>query len=185
MCRFFQEYWALYYSLLKTKLITAQGVAYSESEDELNLEPVTEEEQQALNHAKQDSAQLSLESKAKKSNILFKCESNLSLAYMKLSKQNKALQSCKKALGHQPNNIKILCRIIKILTEQQNTEMAMAAIEKVLRLDPVNQYATSVKVSVVEKDRQIKQSINNQYKNAWKKVESSSVKKWNCHSVPF
>ncbi|KAM6921987.1 peptidyl-prolyl cis-trans isomerase FKBP8 [Xenentodon cancila] len=70
--------------------------------------------------------------------VKVKCLNNMAASQLKLEHHDAALKSCVSALEHQPDNIKALFRMGKILAVQGEYAEAIQTLRKALKLDPSN-----------------------------------------------
>ncbi|XP_057696414.1 peptidyl-prolyl cis-trans isomerase FKBP8 [Corythoichthys intestinalis] len=70
--------------------------------------------------------------------VKVKCLNNMAAAQLKLDHYEAALKSCTAALDHQPNNIKALFRMGKVLALQGEYGEASQTLRKALKLEPSN-----------------------------------------------
>ncbi|XP_020795782.1 peptidyl-prolyl cis-trans isomerase FKBP8 [Boleophthalmus pectinirostris] len=70
--------------------------------------------------------------------VKVKCLNNMAAAQLKLDHYEAALKSCISALSHQPENVKALFRMGKVLALQGNYTEAIQTLRKALKLEPSN-----------------------------------------------
>ncbi|XP_061680141.1 peptidyl-prolyl cis-trans isomerase FKBP8 [Syngnathoides biaculeatus] len=70
--------------------------------------------------------------------VQVKCLNNMAAAQLKLDHYEAAFKSCVAALAHQPNNIKALFRMGKVLALQGEYGEAIQTLRKALKLEPSN-----------------------------------------------
>ncbi|CAF94214.1 unnamed protein product, partial [Tetraodon nigroviridis] len=70
--------------------------------------------------------------------IKVKCLNNLAASQLKLERYDVARKSCMLALEHQPNNVKALFRMGKVLAYQDEYREAIQMMRKALKLEPSN-----------------------------------------------
>lgn len=70
--------------------------------------------------------------------VRVKCLNNMAACQLKLDHYNAALKSCVSALEHQPDNIKALFRMGKVLAVQGEYSEAIQTLRKALKLEPSN-----------------------------------------------
>ncbi|KAG8003614.1 Peptidyl-prolyl cis-trans isomerase FKBP8 [Nibea albiflora] len=70
--------------------------------------------------------------------VKVKCLNNMAASQLKLDHYDAALKSCASALAHQPDNIKALFRMGKVLALQGEYTEAIQTLRKALKLEPSN-----------------------------------------------
>lgn len=70
--------------------------------------------------------------------VKVKCLNNMAASQLKLDHYDAALKSCVSALAHQPENIKALFRMGKVLALQGEYTEAIQTLRKALKLEPSN-----------------------------------------------
>ncbi|XP_026161217.1 peptidyl-prolyl cis-trans isomerase FKBP8 [Mastacembelus armatus] len=70
--------------------------------------------------------------------VKVKCLNNMAASQLKLDHYDAALKSCVSALAHQPDNIKALFRMGKVLALQGEYTEAIQTLRKALKLEPSN-----------------------------------------------
>ncbi|XP_008305299.1 peptidyl-prolyl cis-trans isomerase FKBP8 isoform X2 [Cynoglossus semilaevis] len=70
--------------------------------------------------------------------VKVKCLNNMAASQLKLDRNDAALKSCVSALAHQPENIKALFRMGKVLASQGEYDEAIQTLKKALKLEPKN-----------------------------------------------
>uniref|UniRef100_A0A3P9JQM9 FKBP prolyl isomerase 8 n=1 Tax=Oryzias latipes TaxID=8090 RepID=A0A3P9JQM9_ORYLA len=70
--------------------------------------------------------------------VRVKCLNNMAASQLKLDHYDAALKSCVSALEHQPDNIKALFRMGKVLSLKGEYTEAIQTLRKALKLDPSN-----------------------------------------------
>ncbi|XP_029356132.1 peptidyl-prolyl cis-trans isomerase FKBP8 [Echeneis naucrates] len=70
--------------------------------------------------------------------VKVKCLNNMAASQLKLDHYDAALKSCVSALAHQPENIKALFRMGKVLALQGEYTEAIQTLRKALKLEPTN-----------------------------------------------
>lgn len=70
--------------------------------------------------------------------VKVKCLNNMAASQLKLNHHDAALKSCVSALAHQPENVKALFRMGKVLALQGEYTEAIQTLRKALKLEPSN-----------------------------------------------
>lgn len=96
--------------------------------------------------------------------VKVKCLNNMAAAQLKLDHYDAALKSCISALAHQPDNIKALFRLGKVLALQGEFTEAIQTLRKALKLEPSNKTIHAELSKLVKKQSEQKGAEQAMYK---------------------
>lgn len=96
--------------------------------------------------------------------VKVKCLNNMAAAQLKLDHYDAALKSCTSALAHQPNNVKALFRMGKVLALQGEYTEAIQTLRKALKLEPCNKTIHAELSKLVKKNSEQKGAEQAMYK---------------------
>ncbi|KAF1385834.1 hypothetical protein PFLUV_G00111870 [Perca fluviatilis] len=96
--------------------------------------------------------------------VRVKCLNNMAASQLKLDHHNAALKSCVSALEHQPDNIKALFRMGKVLALQGEYTEAIQTLRKALKLEPSNKTIHAELSKLVKKNSEQRGAEQAMYK---------------------
>ncbi|XP_031174018.1 peptidyl-prolyl cis-trans isomerase FKBP8 [Sander lucioperca] len=96
--------------------------------------------------------------------VRVKCLNNMAASQLKLDHYNAALKSCVSALEHQPDNIKALFRMGKVLALQGEYTEAIQTLRKALKLEPSNKTIHAELSKLVKKNSEQRGAEQAMYK---------------------
>lgn len=96
--------------------------------------------------------------------VKVKCLNNMAASQLKLDHYEAALKSCVSALAHQPENIKALFRMGKVLALQGENAEAIRIMRKALKLEPSNKTIHAELSKLVKKHSEQKGAEQAMYK---------------------
>lgn len=96
--------------------------------------------------------------------VKVKCLNNMAASQLKLDHYDAALKSCTSALAHQPNNVKALFRMGKVLALQGEYTEAIQTLRKALKLEPCNKTIHAELSKLVKKNSEQKGAEQAMYK---------------------
>lgn len=96
--------------------------------------------------------------------VKVKCLNNMAAAQLKLDHYDAAFKSCTSALAHQPNNVKALFRMGKVLALQGEYTEAIQTLRKALKLEPSNKTIHAELSKLVKKNSEQKGAEQAMYK---------------------
>ncbi|XP_053286740.1 peptidyl-prolyl cis-trans isomerase FKBP8 [Pleuronectes platessa] len=96
--------------------------------------------------------------------VKVKCLNNMAASQLKLDHYDAALKSCVSALAHQPENIKALFRMGKVLALQGEYTEAMQTLRKALKLEPSNKTIHAELSKLVKKNSEQRGAEQAMYK---------------------
>uniref|UniRef100_A0A3B4ALU6 Uncharacterized protein n=1 Tax=Periophthalmus magnuspinnatus TaxID=409849 RepID=A0A3B4ALU6_9GOBI len=96
--------------------------------------------------------------------VKVKCLNNMAAAQLKLDHYDAALKSCISALSHQPDNVKALFRMGKVLALQGKYTEAIQTLRKALKLEPSNKTIHAELSKLVKKHSEQKGAEQAMYK---------------------
>ncbi|XP_068175273.1 peptidyl-prolyl cis-trans isomerase FKBP8 [Antennarius striatus] len=106
--------------------------------------------------------------------VKVKCLNNMAASQLKLDHYEAALKSCVSALSHQPNNIKALFRMGKVLALQGECSEAIQTLRKALKLEPSNKTIHAELSKLVKKHSEQRGAEQAMYKKMLGNPSSSS-----------
>lgn len=106
--------------------------------------------------------------------VKVKCLNNMAASQLKLDHYDAALKSCVSALAHQPENIKALFRMGKVLALQGEYAEAIQTLRKALKLEPSNKTIHAELSKLVKKHSEQKGAEQAMYKKMLGNPSSSS-----------
>ncbi|XP_071397612.1 peptidyl-prolyl cis-trans isomerase FKBP8 [Centroberyx affinis] len=106
--------------------------------------------------------------------VKVKCLNNMAASQLKLDHYDAALKSCVSALAHQPENIKALFRMGKVLALQGEYAEAIQILRKALKLEPSNKTIHAELSKLVKKHSEQKGAEQAMYKKMLGNPASSS-----------
>ncbi|KAM3876111.1 peptidyl-prolyl cis-trans isomerase FKBP8 [Diretmus argenteus] len=106
--------------------------------------------------------------------VKVKCLNNMAASQLKLDHYDAALKSCVSALAHQPDNIKALFRMGKVLALQGEYAEAIRILRKSLKLEPSNKTIHAELSKLVKKHSEQKGAEQAMYKKMLGNPTSSS-----------
>ncbi|CAN9500531.1 unnamed protein product [Ophioblennius macclurei] len=96
--------------------------------------------------------------------VKVKCLNNMAASQLKLDHHDAALKSCVSALAHQPENIKALFRMGKVLAVQGEYTEAIQTLKKALKLEPSNKTIHAELSKLVKKHSELRGAEQAMYK---------------------
>ncbi|KAM7012362.1 peptidyl-prolyl cis-trans isomerase FKBP8 [Tautogolabrus adspersus] len=96
--------------------------------------------------------------------VKVKCLNNMAASQLKLDHYDAALKSCVSALAHQPDNIKALFRMGKVLALQGEYTEAIQTLRKALKLEPSNKTIHAELSKLVKKNSEQRGAEQAMYK---------------------
>lgn len=96
--------------------------------------------------------------------VKVKCLNNMAAAQLKLDHYDAALKSCTLALAHQPENVKALFRMGKVLALQGEFTEAMQTLRRALKLEPSNKTIHAELSKLVKKNSEQRGAEQAMYK---------------------
>lgn len=96
--------------------------------------------------------------------VKVKCLNNMAAAQLKLDHYDAALKSCTLALAHQPDNVKALFRMGKVLALQGEFTEAMQTLRRALKLEPSNKTIHAELSKLVKKNSEQRGAEQAMYK---------------------
>ncbi|CAJ1060331.1 peptidyl-prolyl cis-trans isomerase FKBP8 [Xyrichtys novacula] len=96
--------------------------------------------------------------------VKVKCLNNMAASQLKLNHYDAALKSCVSALAHQPDNIKALFRMGKVLALQGDYTEAIQTLRKALKLEPSNKTIHAELSKLVKKNSEQRGAEQAMYK---------------------
>uniref|UniRef100_A0A1A7YNS1 peptidylprolyl isomerase n=1 Tax=Iconisemion striatum TaxID=60296 RepID=A0A1A7YNS1_9TELE len=114
--------------------------------------------------------------------VKVKCLNNMAASQLKLDHYDAALKSCVSALEHQPENIKALFRMGKVLALQGEYTEAIQTLRKALKLEPSNKTIHAELSKLVKKHSEQRGAEQAMYKKMLGNPSSSSVQKHRAKS---
>uniref|UniRef100_UPI0037E915C0 peptidyl-prolyl cis-trans isomerase FKBP8 n=1 Tax=Semicossyphus pulcher TaxID=241346 RepID=UPI0037E915C0 len=96
--------------------------------------------------------------------VKVKCLNNMAASQLKLDHYDAALKSCVSALAHQPENIKALFRMGKVLALQGEYADAIQTLRKALKLEPSNKTIHAELSKLVKKNSEQRGAEQAMYK---------------------
>ncbi|KAM9848728.1 peptidyl-prolyl cis-trans isomerase FKBP8 [Aulostomus maculatus] len=109
--------------------------------------------------------------------VKVKCLNNMAAAQLKLDHYDAALKSCVAALAHQPDNIKALFRMGKVLALQGEYSEAIQTLRRALKLEPSNKTIHAELSKLVKKHSEQRGAEQAMYKKMLGNPVSSSSQK--------
>lgn len=106
--------------------------------------------------------------------VKVKCLNNMAASQLKLDHHDAALKSCVSALAHQPENIKALFRMGKVLALQGEYTEAIQTLRKALKLEPSNKTIHAELSKLVKKHSEQRGAEQAMYKKMLGNPSSSS-----------
>ncbi|XP_038572082.1 peptidyl-prolyl cis-trans isomerase FKBP8 isoform X2 [Micropterus salmoides] len=106
--------------------------------------------------------------------VKVKCLNNMAASQLKLDHYDAALKSCVSALAHQPDNIKALFRMGKVLALQGEYTEAIQTLRKALKLEPSNKTIHAELSKLVKKNSEQRGAEQAMYKKMLGNPASSS-----------
>lgn len=106
--------------------------------------------------------------------VRVKCLNNMAASQLKLDHYDAALKSCVSALEHQPDNIKALFRMGKVLALQGEYTDAIQTLRKALKLEPSNKTIHAELSKLVKKHSEQRGAEQAMYKKMLGNPASSS-----------
>ncbi|XP_030288690.1 peptidyl-prolyl cis-trans isomerase FKBP8 [Sparus aurata] len=106
--------------------------------------------------------------------VKVKCLNNMAASQLKLDHYDAALKSCVSALAHQPENIKALFRMGKVLALQGEYTEAIQTLRKALKLEPSNKTIHAELSKLVKKHSEQRGAEQAMYKKMLGNPSSSS-----------
>lgn len=106
--------------------------------------------------------------------VKIKCLNNMAAAQLKLDHYDAALKSCVSALAHQPENIKALFRMGKVLALQGEYTDAIQTLRKALKLEPSNKTIHAELSKLVKKQSERRGAEQAMYKKMLGNPSSTS-----------
>lgn len=106
--------------------------------------------------------------------VKVKCLNNMAASQLKLDHSDAALKSCVAALAHQPDNIKALFRMGKVLALQGEYTEAIQTLRKALKLEPSNKTIHAELSKLVKKHSEQRGAEQAMYKKMLGNPTSSS-----------
>ncbi|XP_035509669.1 peptidyl-prolyl cis-trans isomerase FKBP8 isoform X1 [Morone saxatilis] len=106
--------------------------------------------------------------------VKVKCLNNMAASQLKLDHYDAALKSCVSALEHQPDNIKALFRMGKVLALQGEYTEAIQTLRKALKLEPSNKTIHAELSKLVKKNSEQRGAEQAMYKKMLGNPTSSS-----------
>ncbi|XP_038134977.1 peptidyl-prolyl cis-trans isomerase FKBP8 isoform X2 [Cyprinodon tularosa] len=106
--------------------------------------------------------------------VKVKCLNNMAASQLKLDHYDAALKSCVSALEHQPDNIKALFRMGKVLALQGEYTEAIQTLRKALKLEPSNKTIHAELSKLVKKHSEQRGAEQAMYKKMLGNPSSSS-----------
>ncbi|KAI4828685.1 hypothetical protein KUCAC02_022764 [Chaenocephalus aceratus] len=106
--------------------------------------------------------------------VRVKCLNNMAASQLKLDHYDAALKSCVSALEHQPDNIKALFRMGKVLALQGEYAEAIQTLRKALKLEPSNKTIHAELSKLVKKNSEQRGAEQALYKKMLGNPASSS-----------
>ncbi|XP_077390886.1 peptidyl-prolyl cis-trans isomerase FKBP8 [Festucalex cinctus] len=111
--------------------------------------------------------------------VKVKCLNNMAAAQLKLDHYEAAFKSCAAALAHQPDNIKALFRMGKVLALQGEYREAIQTLRKALKLEPSNKTIHAELSKLVKKHSEQRGAEQAMYKKMLGNPASSGThKRW-------
>uniref|UniRef100_A0A1A8FRK8 peptidylprolyl isomerase n=1 Tax=Nothobranchius korthausae TaxID=1143690 RepID=A0A1A8FRK8_9TELE len=114
--------------------------------------------------------------------VKVKCLNNMAASQLKLDHYDAALKSCVSALEHQPENIKALFRMGKVLALQAEYTEAIQTLRKALKLEPSNKTIHAELSKLVKKHSEQRGAEQAMYKKMLGNPSSSSLRKHQAKS---
>lgn len=96
--------------------------------------------------------------------VKVKCLNNMAASQLKLDHHGAALKSCISALEHQPENVKALFRMGKVLALQGEYTEAIQTLRKALKLEPSNKTIHAELSKLVKKHSEVRGAEQAMYK---------------------
>lgn len=96
--------------------------------------------------------------------VKVKCLNNMAAAQLKLDHYDAALKSCTLALAHQPDNVKALFRMGKVLALQGDYTEAIQTLRRALKLEPSNKTIHAELSKLVKKNSEQRGAEQAMYK---------------------
>lgn len=96
--------------------------------------------------------------------VKVKCLNNMAAAQLKLDHYDAALKSCTLALAHQPDNVKALFRMGKVLALQGEYTEAIQTLRRALKLEPSNKTIHAELSKLVKKNSEQRGAEQAMYK---------------------
>ncbi|XP_030583250.1 peptidyl-prolyl cis-trans isomerase FKBP8 [Archocentrus centrarchus] len=109
--------------------------------------------------------------------VKVKCLNNMAASQLKLDHYDAALKSCVSALEHQPDNIKALFRMGKVLALQGEYTEAIQSLRKALKLEPSNKTIHSELSKLVKKHSEQRGAEQAMYKKMLGNPSNNSTQK--------
>nr|XP_057929050.1 peptidyl-prolyl cis-trans isomerase FKBP8 [Doryrhamphus excisus] len=118
--------------------------------------------------------------------VKVKCLNNMAASQLKLDHYEAAFKSCVSALSHQPNNIKALFRMGKVLALQGEYAEAIQTLKKALKLEPSNKTIHAELSKLVKKHSEQRGAEQAMYKKMLGNPTNTTPKKiWAKSSWSF
>ncbi|XP_029987799.1 peptidyl-prolyl cis-trans isomerase FKBP8 [Sphaeramia orbicularis] len=114
--------------------------------------------------------------------VKVKCLNNMAASQLKLDHYDAALKSCVSALAHQPENIKALFRMGKVLALQGEYTEAIQTLRKALKLEPSNKTIHAELSKLVKKHSEQRGAEQAMYKKMLGNPSSNSTQKHRAKS---
>ncbi|XP_019752339.1 peptidyl-prolyl cis-trans isomerase FKBP8 [Hippocampus comes] len=122
---------------------------------------------------------ISPEEEKELTDVKVKCLNNMAAAQLKLDHYEAAFKSCVAALTHQPNNIKALFRMGKVLALQGEYGEAIQTLRKALKLEPSNKTIHAELSKLVKKHSEQRGAEQAMYKKMLgNPANSGAHKRW-------
>lgn len=96
--------------------------------------------------------------------VKVKCLNNMAAAQLKLDHYDAAFKSCASALAHQPDNVKALFRMGKVLALQGEYTEAIQTLRRALKLEPINKTIHAELSKLVKKNSEQRGAEQAMYK---------------------
>uniref|UniRef100_A0A8C5H1T7 peptidylprolyl isomerase n=1 Tax=Gouania willdenowi TaxID=441366 RepID=A0A8C5H1T7_GOUWI len=106
--------------------------------------------------------------------VKVKCFNNMAASQLKLDHHDAALKSCVSALAHEPENVKALFRMGKVLALQGEYSEAIQTLRKALKLEPSNKTIHAELSKLVKKHSEQRGAEQAMYKKMLGNPSSSS-----------
>ncbi|XP_034562773.1 peptidyl-prolyl cis-trans isomerase FKBP8 isoform X2 [Notolabrus celidotus] len=114
--------------------------------------------------------------------VKVKCLNNMAASQLKLDHHDAALKSCVSALAHQPENIKALFRMGKVLALQGEYSEATKTLRKALKLEPSNKTIHAELSKLVKKNSEQRGAEQALYKKMLGNPTTSGTQKHRAKS---
>ncbi|XP_074525285.1 peptidyl-prolyl cis-trans isomerase FKBP8 [Halichoeres trimaculatus] len=114
--------------------------------------------------------------------VKVKCLNNMAASQLKLDHHDAALKSCVSALAHQPDNVKALFRMGKVLALQGEYSESIKTLRKALKLEPSNKTIHAELSKLVKKNSEQRGAEQAMYKKMLGNPTSGSTQKHRARS---